>query len=496
MKKAIFMAAALLCAVLSSCTKEIEQPSSPNDIKFNISVADVNPATKALKQDWAAGDKLYVWFMFDQQQEPDLVMTYDGAKWKTGTLRSGITAEALAEACDDYENTVICYYEGFNDLNKYSYELVDDYGLLSHTTTLGGTAYTQMPMVLYGESVYEFDTDTNTLTATLGKVVDYSGGWKYITDLQVVVTGLSGDAGKYTLGCDKLIGPMYFNLGGGFDPEIRTVAGVSNADGAAFYFTFDTTGQQDYTFTLTDYTDESNPVVKTYTAAGKTLDSDGRAKCIGIKIDGSKFAASASTTTGTTGGHDWVQLWENGPYWATTNIGAETPEEYGYYFAWGYAEGCVRNSAGDGWVLASDGATAKEFDETYFPYRSESEFQDAATANWGSDWRMPTDAELETLINDDSSNKCTVEYVTTGTKGIKITGTDSYSANSIFLPAAGFGLGFYLGQAGDIGYYWASTQFDSSYADYLDLDPSRNDSCVLDDDNYRGFPVRPVRSSL
>ena len=79
MKKAIFMAAALSLAVLSSCTKEIEQPSTSTDIKFNITVADVNSATKAIKQDWAAGDKLNVWFMFDQQQEPDLVLTYDGA---------------------------------------------------------------------------------------------------------------------------------------------------------------------------------------------------------------------------------------------------------------------------------------------------------------------------------------------------------------------------------------------------------------------------------
>ena len=33
--------------------------------------------------------------------------------------------------------------------------------------------------------------------------------------------------------------------------------------------------------------------------------------------------------------HDKVQLWEGGPYWATTNIGAENPEDYGYYFWWG-----------------------------------------------------------------------------------------------------------------------------------------------------------------
>ena len=63
------------------------------------------------------------------------------------------------------------------------------------------------------------------------------------------------------------------------------------------------------------------------------------------------YAAPAPT-------HDAVQLWEGGPYWATTNIGASTPEEYGYYFAWGYTEGCVRNSSNDGWVKADDSSSS------------------------------------------------------------------------------------------------------------------------------------------
>jgi hypothetical protein len=50
-----------------------------------------------------------------------------------------------------------------------------------------------------------------------------------------------------------------------------------------------------------------------------------------------------------------VQLWENGPYWATTNIGAEKPEDYGYYFWWGDTVGYKREN--DKWV-ASDGSNS------------------------------------------------------------------------------------------------------------------------------------------
>ena len=49
-----------------------------------------------------------------------------------------------------------------------------------------------------------------------------------------------------------------------------------------------------------------------------------------------------------------VQLWEGGPYWATTNIGAENPEDYGYYFWWGDTVGYKREN--DKWV-ASDGSS-------------------------------------------------------------------------------------------------------------------------------------------
>ena len=53
--------------------------------------------------------------------------------------------------------------------------------------------------------------------------------------------------------------------------------------------------------------------------------------------------------------HEKVQLWEGGPYWATTNVGAEEPWEYGYYFWWGDTVGYKRENGA--WV-ASDGSSS------------------------------------------------------------------------------------------------------------------------------------------
>ena len=188
----------------------------------------------------------------------------------------------------------------------------------------------------------------------------------------------------------------------------------------------------------------------------------------------------------------WIQLWDGGPKWATINVGvqdASATTESGYYFAWGYTEGCIRNSGNNGWVLASDGTTAKPFSSSNFPDLSESEFQDAATAVWGSGWSMPTITDFSDLLSN-----CTVEYVTDeGKEGIKVTGkATGYTANSIFLPAAGSGNNSSLDNPGARGHYWSSTQNESFYASYLCFRVEGKESYVGNYSKYCGFPVRAV----
>ena len=144
--------------------------------------------------------------------------------------------------------------------------------------------------------------------------------------------------------------------------------------------------------------------------------------------------------TGTINGHDWVDLGlPSGTKWATCNVGATAPEGYGNYYAWGetttkssYTE---ENSVTYGEPMSDISGNA-----TY----------DAARANWGSTWRMPTNAEMEEL-----ENNCTWTWTTqSGVTGMKVTGSNG---NSIFLPAAGYCFGTSRRHVGEYGDYWSSS---------------------------------------
>ena len=160
-----------------------------------------------------------------------------------------------------------------------------------------------------------------------------------------------------------------------------------------------------------------------------------------------------------------VQLWEGGPYWADRNIGAEKPEDYGYYFWWGDTIGDKRE--GDKWV-ASDGSNSNfEFLNTLtcgkidLELRSEgwitadgvlSPQHDAAQKHWGGNWRMPTKMELDDLVN-----KCDWRWIqVNGVNGYLVRGKGEYSSKSIFLPCAGYGCRTSLYSAGSNGRYWSS----------------------------------------
>ena len=204
--------------------------------------------------------------------------------------------------------------------------------------------------------------------------------------------------------------------------------------------------------------------------------------------------------------HDKVQLWEGGPYWATTNIGAEEPWEYGYYFWWGDTVGYKREN--DKWV-ASDGSNSNfSFDyETTLTYnKSISTLQsqgwivtrdgtyvlapehDAAQVQWGGDWRMPTKQEFYDL-----KNKCDWTWTTmNGVKGYIVRGRGSYASNSIFLPCAGDGSGTSLYAAGSYGTHWSSVPYsDSTLAYNLGFNSGYHSTNFANRDG--GLSVRPLQ---
>ena len=175
-------------------------------------------------------------------------------------------------------------------------------------------------------------------------------------------------------------------------------------------------------------------------------------------------------------GHEKVQLWEGGPYWATTNIGAENPEDYGYYFWWGDTIGYKYEN--NTWV-ASDGSSSNfSFSGGNTPTHNKisSTLQtegwitgdgvlapehDAAHVQWGGAWRMPTLDELGGLIYNCDWTWTTVN----GVNGYEFRGKGAYASASIFLPAAGEGSETSLYNAGSHGFYLSSV----SSGDYDDL---------------------------
>ena len=132
--------------------------------------------------------------------------------------------------------------------------------------------------------------------------------------------------------------------------------------------------------------------------------------------------------------------------WATVNIGAESPEDYGNYYAWGETE------AKDSYTSSNSVTYGVDMDDI----AGDAEY-DAATANWGSSWRMPTYDEMEELVDN-----CTWTWTTeNGVNGYLVTGPNT---NSIFLPAAGNRNGTSLYNAGSDGVYWSSTPIGSDDA--------------------------------
>lgn len=204
--------------------------------------------------------------------------------------------------------------------------------------------------------------------------------------------------------------------------------------------------------------------------------------------------------------HGKVQLWEGGAYWATTNIGAEEPWEYGYYFWWGDTVGYKRQGGvwvapdgsspnfsfasfstptygkaiatlqSEGWVVSQDG--------TYVLAPE----HDAAQVQWGGGWRMPTKQELNDLVS-----KCDWIWTTmNGVNGYVVSGRGDYASSSIFLPAAGPGRGTSLIDSGSRGVYWSSVPYsDYDFAFALDFTSGYHDT--EDDRRFYGQSVRPVQ---
>lgn len=201
-------------------------------------------------------------------------------------------------------------------------------------------------------------------------------------------------------------------------------------------------------------------------------------------------------TTGTENGYAWVDLGlPSDLKWATMNVGASSPEEYGNYYAWGETEPQSSNTydySSYQWCNGSYSTMTKYcVNSDYGTVDGKTTLyaeDDAATQNWGGAWRMPTHAEQEELLS-----YCTWEWVTSynnvSVNGYVVTGSNG---NSIFLPAAGYRDYGSLNAAGSNCYYWSSSLVEgrsfSAWVLFLYSTGRYSDY----DSRYRGQSVRAV----
>ncbi len=176
---------------------------------------------------------------------------------------------------------------------------------------------------------------------------------------------------------------------------------------------------------------------------------------------------------GTINGHGYVDLGLS-VKWATCNVGASSSSDYGDYFAWG--ETTTKSEYTE--------ENSKTYGKSMGSIAGNSQY-DAARANWGSTWRLPTSEEIDELIN-----KCMWTWTSQGGhNGYKVTGPNG---NSIFLPAAGWRYGTSLDSAGGLGGYWGATPYEDGTDNAYDL--LFNSGGPDRDWDYRniGQSVRPV----
>lgn len=227
-----------------------------------------------------------------------------------------------------------------------------------------------------------------------------------------------------------------------------------------------------------------------------------------------------------------VQLWEDGPKWATRNLGAAKPWMYGDYYSWGAGEPMYKSieygepsdggyvpSVTWGKILADFGveegakyntkATFDGYKIKNAPYSTISSYKkytgtdgltmlsgddDAANVVLGPDWRIPTVSDWQKLYTHcewtwmEADNS---EY--NGVSGYKVEGKGDYSEKSIFIPAAGYFLNAELRSSKTNGYYWSAELHSDMLKAWRPTFTNSKVTVTGSTNRCYGLPIRPVR---
>ena len=189
-----------------------------------------------------------------------------------------------------------------------------------------------------------------------------------------------------------------------------------------------------------------------------------------------------------TRGHDFVEI--GGIKWATCNVGAKCPTDKGLYFQWGDTKGYAAEQIGESegkifswddyeYYNEYDGVTKYNNNDEKITLESS---DDAARANWGGAWRMPTTEEFECLLS--STYKERIENC--------VVLTDKNDKSKVLtLPIGYFAQGFNL-LCHDRGYYWSSSLDYDDYDYAWALSLLKTDQDIRTCERVRGHYIRPV----
>ena len=480
MKKTL--AIILASVALISCSKEIldktteENVTPVAEIVFNLSANHPDgAATKAVKTGWETDDVIFVFFS-GQAAPKYLEMKWNGTTWtftaknslalaesETGTMRAvylpfGSGAQVTAEGTAFKFNT---------QYNTYYLTATLPYTVTGGTVS--GTFDMQIPDGYVQFFLNDADASSSTEIELREPHLTPQGIASIAADGTITHTAIASGAPLKGYVYDKEAKATGESKGYLFSGILA--AGARNAS-------------TDYHFTLVSGGWQGSYYQKAF--SGKTWyrgASEGRAL---------KMPALSSWTTvtdykpidlGTDVGGKRI-------YWASCNVGANKPEDYGDYFAWGETTSKT-NYKGDwsNYFDTLDGYTFTKYKTSGGKTVLEPE-NDAAAQNVkvGGDawiWRMPTKAEVDALSTL-SNEWGTYE----GVNGYKFTG----NGKTLFLPAAGYRKGTDLNGAGSDGYYWSSSlkEDDSANAWIVTFGSEDYPDSGYDYYRYYGLSVRPV----
>ena len=389
---------------------------------------------------------------------------YAGDGWSTAKVQNG---ESMFTDCTSLVGGAGTHYDGHTD---HTYARID-----------GGASN---PGYFTGKNAMP-DEDPNGFSLSfMGQIINDGAtllinaeGWSALGNIYTDPDGNTKNglfvfvnkggkvSGSYSLEIlnNTLNGDLKWSIGG----ETYSLNEVTNLEKS---FSTDENGIASVKFSAESIPNEGSLSAKlTVTIGNKT-------KTFYLKVDFKKKDSPDLTVSGKVG--EPVDLGLN-VKWASWNVGAGAPEEYGNHYAWGELEPKTDYSA----------STYKFYDNGYTKYGSiDSKYEldeadDVARQKWGEDWRMPTINELKELYEKCSFTRETIN-------GVPVTKVTGPKGNYIYMPGPGNFTGSTLYFKDDVGSYWSRNLENDSYA--KDLDFFTGSRSLSGDTRYHGQSVRPV----